>query len=78
MPMALDVAVPTTGAIRTMDVLRNMGFQIDTTVISDDGPGCANFGIVKLQAGSYRKFLAEIVMITGVFSNIAELGGDPH
>jgi hypothetical protein len=67
--MALDVAIPTTGAIRTMDVLRSMGFQTDTTVISDDGPGLfADLGIVKLQAGAYRKFLAEIVMITGVLA----------
>ncbi len=67
--MALEVTVPTTGTIRTMDVLRSLGFQTDTTVISDDGPGLStNFGIVKLQAGAYRKLLSEIVLITGVLA----------
>jgi hypothetical protein len=57
------------GTIGTMDVLRSMGFQTDTTVICDDGLGLsADFGIVKLQAGPYRKLLAEIVMITGALA----------
>jgi hypothetical protein len=67
--MPLEITVPTTGTIRTMDVLRSLGFQTDTTVITDDGPGLsANFGGVSLSAGAYRKFLAEIVMITGVLA----------
>jgi hypothetical protein len=67
--MSLEVTVPTTGTIRTMDVLRSLGFQTDTTVITDDGPGLsANFGGLRLTAGAYRKFLAEIVMITGVLA----------
>lgn len=67
--MTLEVTVPTTGHIRTMDVLRGVGFQTDTTVISDDGHGLSlDFGGLKLKAGAYRKVLAEIVMITGIFS----------
>jgi len=67
--MALEVTVPTTGTIRTIDVLRSLGFQTDTTVITDDGPGLsANFGGLRLAAGAYCKFLTEIVMITGVLA----------
>lgn len=72
--MPLEVTVPTTGTVRTMDVLRSMGFQTDTTVISDDGPGLsANFGGLRLTAGAYCKFLAEIVMITGVLATSRSL-----
>jgi hypothetical protein len=58
-----------------MDVLRGVGFQTDTTVISDDGPGLsADFGIVKLWASAHRQLLAEVVMISGVLSTSRSLG----
>ncbi len=73
--MTWEVTVPTTGTIRTMDVLHGVGFQTDTTVISDDGPGLsADFGIVKLWASAHRQLLAEVVMITGVLSTSRSLG----
>jgi hypothetical protein len=72
--MTSEVTVPIAGTIRTMDVLRLLGFQTDARILSDDGPGLvADFGIVRLQAGAYRKLLAEIVLITGVLATSSSL-----
>jgi hypothetical protein len=67
--MTLEITVPTMGTIRTIDVLRGLGFQSDSTVTSDEGPGLSfDFGGIRLRAGAYRKWLAEIVLITGVLA----------
>jgi hypothetical protein len=57
-------------SIPTMDVLRSLGFQPDSDVIIDDGPGLTfDFGNFRLHAGCFLNLrCVEVVVFRGILS----------